>query len=149
MAIKTISQFDAAAPTDNDYILFEQNGEGKHATIGDVVSACSLSYEEIMASTDLSGKVASASVIKTLDANKLSVIYKYHEWLTTHKFTVARRSVGLIFTDDGTLYSYVIWNLSSMSLVPISGNNTLTATIDNGNVTITMTTGRALIVVGC
>lgn len=70
MAIKTISQFEAAVPADNDYILFEQNGEGKHTTIGDAVNTCSLSYEEIMASTglpdsiDLSGKVASASALR-------------------------------------------------------------------------------------
>ena len=36
MAIKTISQFDAATPTSNDKILFEQNGEGKSASIEDV-----------------------------------------------------------------------------------------------------------------
>lgn len=68
MAIKTISQFDAAVPTDNDYILFEQNGEGKHTTIGGAVNTCSLSYEEIMATNpepDLTGKVASASALKT------------------------------------------------------------------------------------
>lgn len=66
MAIKTISQFDAAVPTDNDYILFEQNGEGKSTTISDAVNTCALSYEEIMASADLSGKVASAEALKTL-----------------------------------------------------------------------------------
>lgn len=36
MAIKTISQFDAAMPTPNDKILFEQNGEGKSCNIGDL-----------------------------------------------------------------------------------------------------------------
>ena len=42
MAIKTISQFDAATPTSNDKILFEQNGEGKSCSIGEAVNACSL-----------------------------------------------------------------------------------------------------------
>lgn len=75
MAIKTISQFDAATPTSKDKILFEQNGEGKSATIGDAVNTCSLSYEEIMASTDLSGKVASAESLKVVE-NSLGA-FKY------------------------------------------------------------------------
>lgn len=75
MAIKTISQFEAAAPTSNDKILFEQNGEGKSATIGDAVNTCSLTYEEIMASTDLLGKVSSASALKHL---KPTTIEKTH-----------------------------------------------------------------------
>ena len=65
MAIKTISQFPNGIPTNNDYILFEQNGEGKSAKFSDF----SLSYEEIMATNpvpDLSGKVASANSVKSL-----------------------------------------------------------------------------------
>ena len=42
MAIKAISQFDAATPTSNDKILFEQNGDGKSCSIGEAVNACSL-----------------------------------------------------------------------------------------------------------
>ena len=75
MAIKTISQFPSGIPADNDYILFEQNGEGKSATIGDAVNTCTLTYEEIMASTDLTNKVASASALKHL---KPITIYKTH-----------------------------------------------------------------------
>lgn len=45
MAIKTISQFDAATPTSNDKILFEQNGEGKSATIGDIGKAIETSMD--------------------------------------------------------------------------------------------------------
>lgn len=67
MAIKTISQFPSGIPADNDYILFEQNGEGKSATIGDAVNTCALSLAEIMTSTDLSGKVSSAGALKTLN----------------------------------------------------------------------------------
>ena len=36
MAIKAISQFDAATPASNDKILFEQNGEGKSTTLADL-----------------------------------------------------------------------------------------------------------------
>lgn len=62
MAIKAISQFAADIPADNDYILFEKNGEGKSAKFSDF----SLSYEGIKTATNLSGKVASASALKTL-----------------------------------------------------------------------------------
>ena len=108
----------------------------------------SLTYEQIMASTDLTNKVASASAVQALNANKFSVIYKNYEWQTTHTFTVNTRSIGLMYTDDGTLYNYVLWNLSDISLHKISGTNTMTATMDSGNITITMDKGRALIVVG-
>ena len=64
MAIKKISEFVSAVPSSDSRILFEQNEKGKSCTIGDVVNTCSLSYEEIMATTDLSGKVASASALK-------------------------------------------------------------------------------------
>ena len=67
MAIKAISQFDAATPTSNDKILFEQNGEGKSTTIGNAVNTCSLTLEEIQATTNLTGKVASASSVKALN----------------------------------------------------------------------------------
>ena len=73
MAIKTISQFDAATPTSNDKILFEQNGEGKSTTIGNAVNTCSLTYEEIMATNpvpDLTNKVASAVAVQTLGNNR-------------------------------------------------------------------------------
>ena len=83
MAIKTISQFPPGTPTDNDYILFEQNGEGKSAPLESlpiptsvqnkldtkVNYSDSLSYEEIMATNpvpDLTNKVASASALKNL-----------------------------------------------------------------------------------
>ena len=72
MAIKAISQFDAATPNGNDYILFEQNGEGKSAKFSDF----SLTYEKIMASTNLSGKVASAITIKNIGINKIFIFNK-------------------------------------------------------------------------
>ena len=81
MAIKTISQFDTATPTSSDKILFEQNGEGKSCNIGDAVNTCSLTYEEIMATTtNLSGKIASASVLKTLSDNLsgFTVLKSFH-----------------------------------------------------------------------
>lgn len=67
MAIKRISEFASATPAASDKILFEQNGSGKSTTIKDAVNTCSLTYNEIMNdSTDLTGKVASASALKSL-----------------------------------------------------------------------------------
>ena len=161
--VNKISDFPSITPSSSDKILIEQGGEGKSATLADIPISTkvqsvldtkinktdSLTYEEIMATTDLTNKVPSANALKTLDANKFSIIYKQYEWKATHTFKVNTRSIGLIYTDDGTLYNYILWNLSSLSLIPISGNNTLTATVDSGNITISMATARALFVVGC
>ena len=90
MAIKAISQFDAATPASNDKILFEQNGEGKSTTLADlpvstktqaalntkVNTADVLTLEEIQATTALTGKVAGADSIKNLSNNKIFYIKK-------------------------------------------------------------------------
>ena len=64
MAIKKISEFVSGTPASDSKILFEQNGKGKNCSIGEAVNTCSLSYEEIMDTTDLTNKVASASAVK-------------------------------------------------------------------------------------
>lgn len=81
MAIKTISQFPSGVPADNDYILFEQNGEGKSATLKNLPISTraqsaldtkinktdALTYEEIMATNaNLTNKVSSANALKDL-----------------------------------------------------------------------------------
>ena len=71
MAIKKISQFTAGTPTSADMILFEQDGAGKSTTIVNAVNTCSLTLEEIMATTDLTGKIASASSAKEINQNKM------------------------------------------------------------------------------
>lgn len=65
MAIKKISEFTSTTPTASDKILIEQSGAGRSTTIGNAVNTCSLTYEQIQASTDLEGKVASAKALKT------------------------------------------------------------------------------------
>ena len=70
LATKKISDFPTSTPTSSDYMLFEHENEEKNTTIKDAVNTCSLTYEEIMASTDLSGKVASASSVQTLGNNR-------------------------------------------------------------------------------
>ena len=65
--VKKISDFPSTTPTENDKLLIENGGTGKSATIKDVVNTCSLTLEEIQATTDLTGKVADASVSKNID----------------------------------------------------------------------------------
>ena len=62
--VNKISDFPSVTPTANDKILVENGGTGKNATIKDAVNTCSLTLEEIMETTDLTGKVASASALK-------------------------------------------------------------------------------------
>ena len=76
--VNKISDFPSVTPASSDKILIEQGGEGKSASLESlpipksvqkkldtkVNYTDSLTYEEIMASTDLSGKVASASALK-------------------------------------------------------------------------------------
>ena len=78
MAIKKISQFTAGIPTSADKILFEQDGAGKSTTIGDAVNTCSLTLEEIQATTDLTGKIASANALKSVDRylGNLKIVYQ-------------------------------------------------------------------------
>ena len=80
--VNKISDFPNVTPASSDKILIEQGGEGKSATLADlpiptsvqnkidtkVNYTDSLSYEEIMASTDLTKKVASASAVKYINS---------------------------------------------------------------------------------
>lgn len=66
--VKKISDFPSVTPTANDKILVENGGTGKSATIKDAVNTCSLTLEEIMATTDLTGKVASAKSAQDINS---------------------------------------------------------------------------------
>ena len=82
--VKKISDFPSITPASSDKILIEQGGEGKSATLADlpiptsvqrelntkVNYSDSLSYEEIMATTDLTNKVASAVAVQTIGKNR-------------------------------------------------------------------------------
>ncbi len=76
--VNKISDFPNVIPASSDKILIEQGGEGKSATLTDlpiptktqnalnekINNTDSLTYEEIMASTDLTNKVASAKALQ-------------------------------------------------------------------------------------
>lgn len=76
--VNKISDFPSVTPVLSDKILIEQGGNGKSATLADLPISTSvqnkldtkvnytdsLTYEQIMASTDLTNKVASASAVK-------------------------------------------------------------------------------------
>ena len=105
MAIKAISQFDAATPTSNDKILFEQNGEGKSTTIGNAVNTCSLTLEEIQAPTDLTGKIASADALK-------KIIIKER-----HFSNYAADSAGNIYIEMNTTNYFVLSAVTSQQYI--------------------------------
>ena len=113
MAIKAISQFDAATPTSNDKILFEQNGEGKSATLAElpiptkvqgkldtkVNTSNVLTLEEIQATTDLAGKVASAKALH----DSLSM-FGYHDAGSSLSFKVPANFMLFIAGDGNSHY---------------------------------------------
>ena len=87
MAMKKISEFVSATPTSEDKILFEHSGSGKSTTLSNlpisaqtqaaldtkVNTANVLTYEEIMSSTDLSGKIASAGALR-----RIASVFDFH-----------------------------------------------------------------------
>ena len=134
MAIKAISQFDAATPTSNDKILFEQNGEGKSTTLADlpvftktqtalntkVNTANVLSLEELMAATTFTGKVANASITRDLKD------YKY-EFYQLNNPEDARGIYGVgsdILTEGNSYNAYLVFNIAWITLrfkITVSG----------------------------
>ena len=142
MAIKTISQFDAATPTSNDKILFEQNGEGKSTTIGNAVNTCSLTLEEIQASTDLTNKIPKASAIVSINNNFLKVLNGYSGYINygeTMKFQRGAFGCFLLcgYANSGVQYSFYFISPTETTL--ISGEGGIpTITIDSASYYITL-----------
>ena len=63
--VNKISDFPNVTPTASDKLLVENGGTGKSTTIVNAVNTCSLTLEQIQASTNLTGKIADASALKT------------------------------------------------------------------------------------
>lgn len=134
MAIKTISQFPSGIPADNDYILFEQNGEGKSTTLASlpvptsvqskldtkVNYSDSLTYEEIMATNpapDLTNKVSNASALKTVfNAYKTKVVYIYDKMTDLNDC----KDIYTCYTWDYTTYKYV--TCGGVAISPSAGS---------------------------
>ena len=97
--VNKISDFPSVTPASSDKILIEQGGEGKSATLADLPISTktqsaldkkinktdSLTYEEIMATTDLTNKVASASAVKQIGGRILVGHSKFPEVTATGK----------------------------------------------------------------
>ena len=102
--VKKISDFPSVTPTANDKILVENGGTGKSAKLLDlpiskktqtaldtkVNKTDSLTLEEIMATTDLTGKVASAKSAKDLNSNK----YSFYKMTSETDFKDGNFNVG-------------------------------------------------------
>ena len=155
MAIKTISQFDAATPTSNDKILFEQNGEGKSTTLADlpistktqaalntkVNTADVLTIDQIITSPDLSGKVASASAVKTKISgfsngfgNNSSVAIPLPDYMV---------NLMLFFSTFSTCGLYIIRkeSASAIFILPVKEAAGFTITKGNNSVILNNSTG--------
>ena len=102
--VKKISDFPSVTPTANDKILVENGGTGNSAKLLDlpiskktqtaldtkVNKTDSLTLEEIMATTDLTGKVASAKSAKDLNSNK----YSFYKMTSETDFKDGNFNVG-------------------------------------------------------
>ena len=149
MAIKTISQFPSGIPTNNDYILFEQNGEGKSATIGDAVNTCSLSYEEIMATTDLTGKVASASAVRVIESVKKPMVIgpiPLDPGVKTYTFTLRQDKIYLLAGThqggSGTFLTLIGTYTGNISITHIKVGDLVTVTSSGLELSITFQYGH-------
>lgn len=106
--VNKISDFPNATPTSSDMILIEQGGEGKSATLADLPIPTkvqngldtkinytdSLTYEQIMATTDLTNKVASAGAVKELG----SVVGAVYSLESTNNTTITNNADTIIFS---------------------------------------------------
>ena len=110
--VKKISDFPSVTPTANDKLLVENGGTGKSTTIKNAVNTCSLTLEEIQASTDLTGKIASASSVKSLDIHKMNFYIASSDTDYRNDYSIGS------FIDDSTSNpsGHIIFNLSWIRL---------------------------------
>lgn len=133
--VNKISDFPSVTPASSDKILIEQGGDGKSATIADAVNTCSLTYEQIMATTDLTNKVPSAQAFK--DGNKLRMRYieatfsngyaiydmtniLASEHMSKINMCIAQLESGMVGSD--TIRSVTIINDTTIRMATISGS---------------------------
>lgn len=119
--VKKISDFPSVTPTSSDKILVENGGTGKSTTIVNAVNTCSLTYEEIIASTDLTGKVASASSLKNIN-DKLKK-FNGVSWLSDIDLNDYKES-GIYFLAFGITNTPIGSEVWSPMLVLGNGNDT-------------------------
>ena len=100
--VKKISDFPNVTPTANDKLLVENGGTGKSTTIVNAVNTCSLTLEEIQASTDLTGKIVSASALKDY------IIYEEHTVSASITAgTIGTRALQLSFDNRKSGYKII------------------------------------------
>ena len=147
MAIKKISEFTSGIPTASDMILFEQSGAGKSTSISNAVNTCSLTLEEIQASTDLTGKVASASALKDLNSRGVYKIYTADTVNTVNavfpKVAIGFRLSGMVLGNlNGTpFFTNVILFTDGRGTNGVRGDSGIITVTDNGDGTATVTIG--------
>lgn len=154
--VKKISDFPSVTPTANDKILVEKGGTGKSASIKDVVNTCSLTLEEIQASTNLTGKVASASALKqtyqkTVYKNTVSGTFNSTTKTITFNFSSLKNFHGMfVFTFKfSNSANFVIAFLSAWSAVELgrisqneAGSATISGHIETGDFSIAFNSNK-------
>ena len=145
--VKKISDFPSVTPTANDKILVENGGTGKSTTIVNAVNTCSLTLEEIQATTDLTGKIASAEsakkILKQLNyyVTSSSRIYNNTSFTISSEFPNNKVLLLVSYIGRGNINGYGIY-LVGFAYSPsntgetylISGtDNLITFTWDNGH----------------
>ena len=119
--VNKISDFPNVTPASSDKILIEQGGEGKSATLADLPISTkvrsgldtkinytdSLTYEQIMATTNLTNKVASASAIETFIQQGFDRINIYYggseekDFVTFKNVKISYRASALLIGSVG------------------------------------------------
>ena len=118
--VKMISDFPSVTPTASDKLLIENGGTGKSATLADlpisektqkaidvkVNKTDSLTLEEIMATTDLTNKVASASSAKEINQNTMP----FYQMKSENDFRM-NNSIGTMITTSSDPIAYITFNI--------------------------------------
>lgn len=152
--VNKISDFPMVTPASSDKILIEQGGEGKSATLADlpipksvqnkldtkVNYTDSLSYEEIMATTDLTNKVSSASALKTLDGKlQRGILLIVDLTRPTATFELSTNVNYLLVNSDGSLGVWFIGQVDYnrlMTTIIAGGWSGATVSISNNTLTV-------------
>ena len=80
--------------------------------------------------------------------SKVNLIYRDMEWSQKHNVLFKQNRLGLILVDDGTVCVFIGWNTGDVSIVKISGSNTITATKNGEYTELTLSASRGLVVFG-
>ena len=146
--VKKISDFPSVTPTASDKLLVENGGTGKSTTIVNAVNTCSLTLEEIQATTDLTGKIASASGMKELSTNVTHIenAFRMGQTEASNDFSFIPKNIGtgvyIVFSEIGIrLLGILHINANGYGILHMTPNNQVTFDSGSWDDTVTIYTG--------